>query len=56
LTAGYITPIAMLLANVPPALVLGVGFAIGVGAQWLLTWGLGMVKKRLPQVGEVSNG
>ncbi len=38
LTAGYITPLAQLLANVPPALVLGCAFAVGCGAQQVLTF------------------
>lgn len=36
LTAGYVTPLAQLLANVPPALVLGCAFAVGCGAQKVL--------------------
>lgn len=38
LTAGYISPLALLLANVPPSLILGVAFAVGGGAQQVLTF------------------
>lgn len=40
LTAGYITPLAQLLANVPPTLVLGCAFAVGCGAQQVLTFAI----------------
>ena len=33
LTAGYITPLTLLVSNLPEALLLGVAFAIGAGAQ-----------------------
>lgn len=36
LTAGYLTPLALLLANVPESLLLGVAFAVGGGAQKVL--------------------
>lgn len=36
LTAGYLTPLAMLMANLPDALVLGGAFAVGAGAQRVL--------------------
>lgn len=36
LTAGYLTPLAMLLANVPPSLLLAGAFAVGAGAQGVL--------------------
>jgi hypothetical protein len=36
LTAGYLTPLALLLANLPDALLLGVAFAVGGGAQRVL--------------------
>lgn len=36
LVAGYLTPLAMLVANVPDALALGAAFAAGGGAQRLL--------------------
>jgi len=36
LTAGYITPLALLLANVPEALLLSGAFAVGAGAQQVL--------------------
>lgn len=36
LTAGYLTPLVMLLANVPEALLLGSAFAVGGGAQRVL--------------------
>lgn len=36
LTAGYLTPLALLLASVPDPLVLGGAFAVGGGAQQVL--------------------
>lgn len=35
-TAGYLTPLALLMANVPDSLLLGGAFAVGAGAQQLL--------------------
>lgn len=36
LTAGYITPLALLIAALPDSLVLGAAFAVGAGAQKVL--------------------
>ncbi len=36
ITAGYLAPLLLLLANLPPELLLGVAFAIGGGAQHVL--------------------
>ena len=36
LTAGYLTPLAMLVASLPDALLLGSAFAVGGGAQQVL--------------------
>ncbi len=36
LTAGYITPLALLVAALPESLVLGAAFAVGAGAQKVL--------------------
>lgn len=36
LTAGYLTPLALLLASVPESLLLGGAFAVGGGAQQVL--------------------
>lgn len=33
ITAGYITPLALLLANVPPSLLLSMAFLVGAAAQ-----------------------
>ena len=57
ITAGYITPIALLLANVPEALLLSGACAVGAGAQQVLNF----VVKRLapsapPQQGNGNNG
>ena len=35
-TAGYLTPLALLLANLPDALLLSVAFGVGGGAQRVL--------------------
>lgn len=40
LTAGYLTPLVMLLANVPEALLLGSAFAVGGGAQRVLLFAI----------------
>jgi len=36
LTAGYLTPIALLVAALPDALLLGAAFGVGGGAQYVL--------------------
>lgn len=36
LTAGYLTPLALLMANMPDALLLSAAFAVGGGAQRVL--------------------
>ena len=36
LTAGYLTPLALLIANVPDPLILSAAFAVGGGAQKVL--------------------
>lgn len=36
ITAGYMTPLAMLLANVPESLLLSMAFLVGTGAQKVL--------------------
>lgn len=41
LTAGYLTPLAMLLAAIPHELLVGGAFAIGGGAQQVLTFIIG---------------
>lgn len=40
LTAGYLTPLAMLVAAVPEALLLGGAFAVGGGAQQVLMFAI----------------
>ncbi|MBV7541025.1 hypothetical protein [Acidovorax sp. sic0104] len=40
LTAGYLTPLAMLFAQVPEALLLGAAFAVGGGAQQVLMFAI----------------
>lgn len=40
LTAGYITPLAMLLATMPETLLLGSAFAVGGGAQQVLMFAI----------------
>ena len=36
MTAGYLTPLSLLLANVPESLLLAGAFAVGAGAQGVL--------------------
>lgn len=38
LVAGYVTPVIMLLANMPPAVVVGIGFVVGAGAREVLNF------------------
>lgn len=40
LTAGYLTPLAMLIAQLPEALLLGGAFAVGGGAQQVLMFAI----------------
>eukprot|EP01034_Spumella_vulgaris_P032266 gene32266-39840_t len=40
LTAGYLTPLAMLVATLPDALLLGGAFAVGGGAQQVLMFAI----------------
>ncbi|MDE3023891.1 MAG: hypothetical protein KGI54_18900, partial [Pseudomonadota bacterium] len=40
LTAGYLTPLAMLVAQLPQALLLGGAFAVGGGAQQVLLFSI----------------
>lgn len=40
LTAGYLTPLAMLLATLPEPLLLGCAFAVGGGAQQVLMFAI----------------
>jgi hypothetical protein len=40
LTAGYLTPLAMLVAQLPEALLLGGAFAVGGGAQQVLLFAI----------------
>lgn len=40
LTAGYLTPLTLLVSNLPEALLLGVAFAIGASAQKFLLWAI----------------
>lgn len=40
LTAGYLTPLAMLVAALPESLLLGAAFAVGGGAQQVLMFAI----------------
>lgn len=37
-TAGYVTPLVLLMADVPQGLLLSMAFMIGAGAQRVLVW------------------
>lgn len=41
ITAGYLTPLALLVANVPDSLILSMGLLLGAGAQPALKYFLG---------------
>lgn len=45
LTAGYLTPLAMLIAHMPEALLLGCAFGVGGGAQQVL---MAVIKRLSP--------
>lgn len=49
LTAGYLTPIMLLLANVPDALLLSVACAVGGGAQQVLNF---VIRRLAPSAGQ----
>lgn len=53
LTAGYLTPLALLIAALPPSLVLGAAFAVGGGAQQVLTF---VIRRFSGQVGAAMPG
>lgn len=40
LTAGYLTPLALLVANLPESLILGGAFSVGGGAQKVLMFAI----------------
>lgn len=44
LTAGYLTPLAMLFAVIPESLLLGTAFAVGAGAQQVLMFAIQRIK------------
>lgn len=50
LTAGYLAPLALLLANVPDSLMLGGTFAVGGGAQQVLVFSIRRLSGIAPQV------
>lgn len=54
LTAGYLTPLVMLLANVPEALLLGSAFAVGGGAQRVLLFAIQRLGGRPGEAGAQS--
>lgn len=43
MTAGYLTPLALLLASLPEPLVLSVAFAVGGGAQQVLVFAIARI-------------
>ena len=49
ITAGYLTPLALLVANLPESLLLSMAFLIGVAAQKVL---VSLVRKYWDQQGE----
>ncbi len=53
LTAGYLTPLALLLASVPESLLLGGAFAVGGGAQQVLMAAIRRISGA-PQTGEAA--
>ena len=53
ITAGYMTPLALLLANVPDSLLLSMAFLVGSGAQKVLVSSL---RKYWPQDAPATGG
>lgn len=53
LTAGYLAPMALLLANVPDSLMLGGSFAVGGGAQQVLMFA---IKRLSGQAAKAAQG
>jgi hypothetical protein len=53
LTAGYLTPLALLMADVPESLLLGGAFAVGAGAQAILR---GVIDRLRPRVSHDDGG
>ena len=51
LTAGYLTPLAMLVAALPESLLLGAAFAVGGGAQQVL---MGIIRRLSTDVARVA--
>jgi hypothetical protein len=51
LTAGYLTPLVLLMANLPEPLVIGVAFAVGGGAQQVLMSAILRIRGPQPQPG-----
>lgn len=51
LTAGYLTPLVLLVANLPEPLVIGVAFAVGGGAQQVLMSAILRIRGPQPQPG-----
>ncbi len=49
LTAGYLTPMALLVAQVPDQMLLGGAFAVGGGAQQVLTFLIQRLSGRKPE-------
>jgi len=50
LTAGYLTPLAMLVAALPESLLLGGAFAVGGGAQQVLMFAIRRLSTEAPRV------
>jgi len=49
LTAGYLTPLAMLVAALPESLLLGAAFAVGGGAQQVLMFAIRRLSTDAPR-------
>lgn len=56
LTAGYLTPLALLMANVPESLLLGGAFAVGAGAQAILRGAIDRLRPRQAHPDDGGNG
>ncbi|WP_201740768.1 hypothetical protein [Rhodoferax sp. TS-BS-61-7] len=54
LVAGYVTPILLLIINMPLALVVGTGFVVGAGARQVLTFVIQRVSGGAPMPASVA--
>jgi hypothetical protein len=55
LTAGYLTPLVMLMSNIPEPLLLGSAFVVGGGAQQILAWAINKFAGKSLTIGDSAS-